>query len=583
MFQSVVRAVMVLLVASLVLGLDPSAARASQDMAASQVNVEIIVDASGSMAGETDTGELRMDAAKRILNEVVGAIPVADGINVGLRVYGHEGDNTNEGKAESCAASELVVPIDGVATEELLTQIDAFEPTGWTPLGLSLEEATADMEAVAESGSTSAIILVTDGIETCEGDPAGAAGDALAGDAGIVTNVIGFATEPEDLTNLEAISEAGSGELLSANNAGQLITALFTVLEELEVVEEGGTGEARDSAVGIGRVGQVGNYDVTVVSVTQDATDLVMTENEFNDPPADGKQFFIARVAVTYTGSESGLPASELNFQAVGDANAAYATFTDTCGVIPDDSYLVSDLFEDGSAEFNVCWAIDSEDADSLVMYVESYLDFDADPVWFSLGNSAPPVERSARPDDDASTPVDDSEESEEDTTTPSTPERDANEERDEASSGDGSERDQSIAVGSPGPIGDYEVTVVSVTADATDFVMTENQFNDPPADGKRFFIARVEVVYTGGASGMPASELNFQTVGDANAAYATFTDTCGVIPDDSYLVSDLFEGGSVEFNVCWAIDSEDADSLVMYVESYLDFSADPVWFSLEE
>ncbi len=110
-----------------------------------------------------------------------------------------------------------------------------------------------------------------------------------------------------------------------------------------------------------------------------------MTENEFNNPPAEGKQFFIARVAVTYTGSESGMPASELNFQAVGAANAAYATFTDTCGVIPDDSYLVSDLFEGGSAEFNVCWAIDSEDAGSLVMYVESLFDFDSDPVWFSL------------------------------------------------------------------------------------------------------------------------------------------------------------------------------------------------------
>ena len=53
--------------------------------------------------------------------------------------------------------------------------------------------------------------------------------------------------------------------------------------------------------------------------------------------------------------------------------------------------------------------------------------------------------------------------------------------------------------------------------------------------------------------------------------------------PDDSYLVTDLFEGGSAEFNVCWAIDSEDADSLVMYVESLFDFDADPVWFSLEE
>lgn len=349
------------------------------------VNVEIIVDASGSMAGETDTGELRMDAAQRVLNEVISAIPATDGINVGLRVYGHEGDNTDEGKAESCDASELVVPIDGVVTEEMLAQVNAFEPTGWTPLGLSLEEATADLEAVASDGSTNAIILLTDGIETCEGDPVEAAMAALESDANIVTNVIGFATEAEDEANLDAIATAGEGQLLSADNAGQLISALFTVLEELEVVEEGGNGESREDAIGVGRVGQVGDYDVTVISVTPDAADIVSEENQFNEPPTEGRQFFLARIAVTYNGSESGMPASELNFQAVGDSNVGYATFTDTCGVIPDESFEVSDLFEGGSAEFNVCWSVDSDDADSLVMYVEAFLDFDGDPVWFSL------------------------------------------------------------------------------------------------------------------------------------------------------------------------------------------------------
>ncbi|MDQ3539919.1 MAG: hypothetical protein M3440_04460, partial [Chloroflexota bacterium] len=74
---------------------------------------------------------------------------------------------------------------------------------------------------------------------------------------------------------------------------------------------------------------------------------------------------------------------------------------------------------------------------------------------------------------------------------------------------------------------------------------------------------------------------LNFQAVGDSNAGYATYTDTCGVIPDESFLVTDLFEGGSAEFNVCWAIDSEDAGSLVMYLEAF--FGGEPVWFSLED
>lgn len=589
MGRAALRCVSLLIVGSLGLGQVPAPGAAAQDDNA-EINVEIIVDASGSMAGETDTGDLRMDAAKRVLNEVVQAIPETERVNVGLRVYGHEGDNTDEGKAESCAASDLVVPIDGVATDALLAEIDAFEPTGWTPLGMSLEEASADLEAVASEEATNAIILLTDGIETCEGEPAGAAADALESDAEIVTHVIGFATEPEDEANLNDIATSGGGQLINANNAGQLISALFTVLEDLEVVDEGGNGESREAAIGLGRVGQIGDYDLTMISVTPDATDLVLSENQFNEPPGEGRQFFIARIAVTYTGSESGVPSAELNFQAVGDSNVGYATYSDTCGVIPDDSYRVTDLFEGGSAEFNICWSVSSEDADSLVMYVESFLDFDSDPVWYSLGNTVAQTEASESLDEDAAETSTGLKEDAPEDVEASTPDSDASgstepsDETPTSSAGaEGADRDSPVALGDTASVGDYDLTVISVTPDATDVVMEENQFNEPRAEGKQFFLARIAVTYNGSESGVPAAELNFQAVGDLEAGYATYTDTCGVIPDDAYLVTDLFEGGTAEFNVCWAIDSEDEDSLVMYVESFLDFDGEPVWFSLED
>ena len=84
------------------------------------INVELILDVSGSMAQVIDTGETRMDAAKRVIREVVSAIPEQDGINVGLRIYGFAGDNTDAGRAESCESSELVVPVSGVDKQALL-------------------------------------------------------------------------------------------------------------------------------------------------------------------------------------------------------------------------------------------------------------------------------------------------------------------------------------------------------------------------------------------------------------------------------------------------------------------------------
>ena len=65
------------------------------------INVELILDSSGSMEGLIG-GETRMQIAKRVLKRVVSAIPVREGVNVGFRIYGHRGDNTAAGRPESC-------------------------------------------------------------------------------------------------------------------------------------------------------------------------------------------------------------------------------------------------------------------------------------------------------------------------------------------------------------------------------------------------------------------------------------------------------------------------------------------------
>ncbi|HEY7034489.1 MAG TPA: hypothetical protein VH482_24345, partial [Thermomicrobiales bacterium] len=62
-----------------------------------KVNVELILDSSGSMAEELEGGQTRIDAAKQVLNQVIDALPVQEGINVGFRVYGHKGNNNESG------------------------------------------------------------------------------------------------------------------------------------------------------------------------------------------------------------------------------------------------------------------------------------------------------------------------------------------------------------------------------------------------------------------------------------------------------------------------------------------------------
>lgn len=202
---------------------------------ASTINVELVLDVSGSMAQVIETGETRMDAAKRVLNEVIAAIPERDNINVGLRIYGHLGDNTEAGQAESCQSSDLVAPVSGVNKQALLDQIMALQPTGWTPLALSLERAGQDFQP--GENVTNSVVLVTDGLETCGGDPCSVASELHASDIQLITHVVGFALIPEEQMTLGCIAEGGGGLLLGAANSAELTAALFEILEELEVVQ----------------------------------------------------------------------------------------------------------------------------------------------------------------------------------------------------------------------------------------------------------------------------------------------------------------------------------------------------------
>ena len=200
------------------------------------VNVELILDASGSMAETLPGGESRMDAAKRILRDVIAGLPERAGVNVGLRVYGHEGDNTPAGRAVSCRASELLVPVSGVFKDVLLQQVEAIQPTGWTPIAYSLEQATNDFQPGGES-ITNAIVLVTDGEETCDPPQQSCdAADALhQGNVSVTTHVVGFALTPEQTELVRCVAEEGGGQLFGAENAEQLGQALTTALGEAGV------------------------------------------------------------------------------------------------------------------------------------------------------------------------------------------------------------------------------------------------------------------------------------------------------------------------------------------------------------
>ncbi|MBA2277486.1 MAG: VWA domain-containing protein [Chloroflexia bacterium] len=223
-----------------------SATQAAQDAQPTEaaqgggaVNVELVLDSSGSMAQEVSPGVTRIDAAKDVLNDLIEAIPEREGVNVGFRVFGHEGSNQEADRAESCQSTDLITPIEGVNKDALRGAVEGYQPVGWTPITLALQEGGGDFPP-EEEGVTNAIVMVTDGLETCDGDPCAAAQALAQGDVSVTSYVIGFGLTAEEQATLQCIADAGGGLNLGAGSAEELNEALFTVFEELQVVVQTG-------------------------------------------------------------------------------------------------------------------------------------------------------------------------------------------------------------------------------------------------------------------------------------------------------------------------------------------------------
>lgn len=207
--------------------------------------VEIIVDASRSMWGQID-GTAKMEIARNILHDATASMP--EDLNIALRAYG----NAHASEENNCTDSGLLVPFDSTGRASIHAAIDQLKPRGQTPIAYALKEAAADFSAL---DSERTLVLVTDGMESCGGDPVAAA--RMLKEQGVRIHVIGFGLgdassngKDEDVASLRGIAYASGGSFFTANSAAELRGALdatvgtrFQVLREGDVVASGVLGD----------------------------------------------------------------------------------------------------------------------------------------------------------------------------------------------------------------------------------------------------------------------------------------------------------------------------------------------------
>jgi Ca-activated chloride channel family protein len=176
----------------------------------------LVLDASGSMREPHGDGRSRFQAAVDALREVIAGLP--GGMEVGLRLYGSE----IEDGPGSCQDSELVVPVGPLDKRALRTALGKARPRGNTPIAYSLAEAAKDLPT--EGPRT--IVLVSDGEESCGGDPCAVARDLSRQGLDLHVDVVGLQVDDAARNQLTCIAQAGRGTFYDAPDADALVSQL---------------------------------------------------------------------------------------------------------------------------------------------------------------------------------------------------------------------------------------------------------------------------------------------------------------------------------------------------------------------
>jgi hypothetical protein len=188
----------------------------------------IVFDCSASMAEKTPDGQTKMAVAQKVVSDLIDRIP--NDLGLTMVVYGHE----RQRACDSAAVIRPLSPIDAAGKAQLKNRVRALAPAGNTPIALGLRVAGKEL---TKNNTFGGMVLVSDGKETCNGDPvAEAAALAKNPKLSFGIHVVGFDVAAEERKSLEEIAMAGGGNYYEAASAAELAKSLAEIAESLKVV-----------------------------------------------------------------------------------------------------------------------------------------------------------------------------------------------------------------------------------------------------------------------------------------------------------------------------------------------------------
>lgn len=173
----------------------------------------IILDASGSMWGQIG-GRPKLEIARETLRSVLQSLP-AD-MELGFMAYGHR-------EKGSCSDIELLVPPAAGTEDAIAAAADRLQFLGKTPLSAAVRKAA---EALKYTEDKATVVLITDGIETCDADPCALGRELKQSGVDFTAHVVGFGLSAQEGAQVACLAENTGGRYFQASDAGQLKDAL---------------------------------------------------------------------------------------------------------------------------------------------------------------------------------------------------------------------------------------------------------------------------------------------------------------------------------------------------------------------
>lgn len=229
--------------------------------------VIVMIDGSGSMAGRMGR-RTKLELAREAARGFVDGLPAS--VQTSLLVFGQQGDNSQAGQARSCSAVDVLAPM-AADRRPLHTALGQIRAVGWTPLAAGLERAEALLTESATPGEQ-VIYVVSDGEETCGGDPVAVARRINGGRTRAIVNVIGFNLPSGEAAKLAAVASAGGGGFVNLSNEAELKRTTAQVQESIRQTHN----EVATS------IAKTDNFVATAIAVTDAETCISILSTDEN-------------------------------------------------------------------------------------------------------------------------------------------------------------------------------------------------------------------------------------------------------------------------------------------------------------